>query len=152
MVVDDPSDGLWFLVETGLAEEFLPELPAMRLEQDPIHHHKDVLAHTIAVVANTKPDRLVRLAALFHDVGKPKTRSFGANGVMFHHHEVVGARMTKDRMTALRYSERGRGDRHPAGAPAPAVPRLRHRHRAGPTRPCAASSATPATSWTGSSS
>jgi poly(A) polymerase len=104
MVVEDPSDGLWFLVETGLAEEFLPELSAMRLEQDPIHHHKDVLAHTIAVVANTKPDRLVRLSALFHDVGKPKTRSFGANGVMFHHHEVVGARMTKDRMTALRYS------------------------------------------------
>ena len=104
MVVDDPSTGLWFLVDTGLAQEFLPELPAMRLEQDPIHHHKDVLAHTIAVVANTSPDRLVRLAALFHDVGKPKTRSFGANGVMFHHHEVVGARMTKDRMTALRYS------------------------------------------------
>jgi poly(A) polymerase len=104
MVVEDPSAGLWFLVETGLAEEFLPELPQMRLEQDPIHHHKDVLAHTIAVVANTSPDRLVRLAALFHDIGKPKTRSFGANGVMFHHHEVVGARMTKDRMTALRYS------------------------------------------------
>jgi poly(A) polymerase len=104
MVVDDPSAGLWFLVETGLAEEFLPELPQMRLEQDPIHHHKDVLAHTIAVVANTSPDRLLRLAALFHDIGKPKTRSFGANGVMFHHHEVVGARMTKDRMAALRYS------------------------------------------------
>jgi poly(A) polymerase len=104
MVVDDPSAGLWFLVDTGLAEEFLPELPAMRLEQDPIHHHKDVLAHTIAVVANTSPDRLLRLSALFHDVGKPKTRSFGVNGVMFHHHEVVGARMTKDRMTALRYS------------------------------------------------
>jgi poly(A) polymerase len=104
LVVDDPSAGLWFLVETGLAEEFLPELPAMRLEQDPIHQHKDVLAHTIAVVANTEPDRLVRLAALLHDVGKPKTRSFGANGVMFHHHEVVGARMAKDRMTALRYA------------------------------------------------
>ena len=104
MVVADPSPGLWFLVETGLAEEFLPELPAMRLEQDPIHHHKDVLAHTIAVVANTSPDRLLRLSALFHDVGKPKTRSFGPNGVMFHHHEVVGARMTRDRMTALRYS------------------------------------------------
>jgi poly(A) polymerase len=104
MVVDDPSLGLWFLVDTGLAEEFLPELAAMRLEQDPIHRHKDVLAHTIAVVANTSPDRLVRLAALFHDIGKPKTRSFGPNGVMFHHHEVVGARMTRDRMNALRYS------------------------------------------------
>ena len=104
MVLEDPSAGLWFLVDTGLAEEFLPELAAMRLEQDPIHRHKDVLAHTIAVVNNTSPDRLVRLAALFHDVGKPKTRSFGPNGVMFHHHEVVGARMTRDRMSALRYS------------------------------------------------
>ena len=103
LVVDDPSDGLWFLVETGLAAEFLPELLQMRLEQDPIHQHKDVLAHTIAVVANTSPDRLLRLSALFHDIGKPKTRSFGPNGVMFHHHEVVGARMTKDRMSALRY-------------------------------------------------
>src|SRR4029450_10398450 len=91
MGVRAPSDGLGFLLETGLAEEFLPELAAMRLEQDPIHHHKDVLAHTIAVVANTSPDRLLRLSALFHDVGKPKTRSFGPNGVMFHHHEVVGA-------------------------------------------------------------
>jgi poly(A) polymerase len=112
IVVDDPSAGLWFLHDTGLAEQFLPELPAMRLEQDPIHHHKDVLAHTIAVVANVRarddegrPNRITRLAALFHDVGKPKTRSFtkGA-GVSFHHHEVVGARMTRERMKALRYS------------------------------------------------
>ena len=100
-----PGEGLWFLVRTGLAEEFLPELPALGLEQDPIHRHKDVLAHTIAVVENTSPQRLLRLAALFHDVGKPKTRSFGPRGVvMFHHHEVVGARMTRDRMRALRYS------------------------------------------------
>ena len=105
MVVDKPGEGLWFLVRTGLAEEFLPELPALALEQDPIHRHKDVLAHTIAVVENTRPKRLLRLAALFHDVGKPKTRSFGPKGtVMFHHHEVVGARMTRDRMRALRYS------------------------------------------------
>jgi poly(A) polymerase len=105
MVVDKPGEGLWFLVRTGLAEEFLPELPALALEQDPIHRHKDVLAHTVAVVENTSPDRLLRLAALFHDVGKPKTRSFGARGlVTFHHHEVVGARMTRDRMRALRYS------------------------------------------------
>lgn len=105
MTVEKPGEGLWFLVRTGLAEEFLPELPALALEQDPIHRHKDVLAHTIAVVDNTSPDRLVRLAALFHDVGKPKTRSFGARGtVTFHHHEVVGARMTRDRMRALRYS------------------------------------------------
>ena len=76
----------------------------MRLEQDPIHHHKDVLAHTIAVVAKTGPNRIVRLAALLHDIGKPKTRSFTDGGVTFHHHEVVGARMTRDRMQALRYS------------------------------------------------
>jgi poly(A) polymerase len=104
IVVEAPAPGLWFLVETGLAEEFLPELPALGLEQDPIHRHKDVLAHTIAVVENTGPDRLLRLAALFHDIGKPKTRSFGPRGtVSFHHHEVVGARMTRDRMKALRY-------------------------------------------------
>jgi len=104
LVVPDPSAGLWFVVDTGLAEQFLPELAQMRLEQDPIHHHKDVLAHTIAVVAKTKPERLVRLAALLHDVGKPKTRAFTDGGVTFHHHEVVGARMARDRMQALKYS------------------------------------------------
>lgn len=104
LVVEDPSEGLWFLVNTGLAEEFLPELPALALEQDPVHRHKDVLAHTIAVVQRARPSRIVRLAALFHDVGKPKTRSFGPEGtVSFHHHELVGARMTRDRMRALRY-------------------------------------------------
>jgi len=105
LLVEDPTDGLWFLVETGLADEFLPELNHMRLEQDPVHRHKDVLAHTIAVVRNTRPELLVRLAALFHDVGKPKTRSFdkGAGGVSFHHHEVVGARMTEERLRALKY-------------------------------------------------
>ncbi len=102
--VVDPSDGLWFLVDTGLAEHFLPELPAMRVEQDPVHRHKDVLTHTIAVVAKIDPRHLiVRLAALFHDIGKPATRSFGGGGVSFHHHEVVGARMTRERMRALRY-------------------------------------------------
>ena len=104
LVVTDPSAGLWFVVDTGLAELFLPELAAMRLEQDPIHHHKDVLAHTIAVVAKTRPERIVRIAALLHDVGKPKTRSFAEGGVTFHHHEVVGARMARDRMQALKYS------------------------------------------------
>ena len=103
LVVDDPSAGLWFLVQTGLADEFLPELPGLALEQDPIHHHKDVLAHTIAVVAKTRPELLVRLAALLHDVGKPKTRSFGPDGVSFHLHDVVGARMTEERLRALRY-------------------------------------------------
>ncbi len=104
LVVDDPSAGLWFLVETELIDEFLPEVTAMRLEQDPIHRHKDVLSHTFAVVAKTTPERIVRLAALFHDVGKPKTRAIGPQGVSFHHHEVVGARMTRDRMRALKYS------------------------------------------------
>jgi poly(A) polymerase len=103
LMVDDPSAGFWFLVETGLVDRFLPELSAMQLEQDPIHRHKDVLAHTIAVVAKTRPERIVRLAALLHDVGKPKTRSIGDNGVSFHHHEVVGARMARDRMRALKY-------------------------------------------------
>jgi poly(A) polymerase len=111
LVVDDPTAGLFFLTDTGLADEFLPELPAMRVEQDPIHRHKDVLAHTIAVVNNVRPDRLdergfriTRLAALLHDIGKPKTRSIGDHGVSFHHHEVVGARMARDRLRALRYS------------------------------------------------
>ena len=110
LTVEHPSAGLWLLVDTALCDEFLPELSAMRLEQDPIHRHKDVLAHTIAVVENVTPERagdsfrIVRLAALFHDVGKPKTRSFARGMVSFHHHEVVGARMTRERMQALRYS------------------------------------------------
>jgi len=103
LVVDDPSPGLWFLVRTGLADEFLPELPGLALEQDPIHHHKDVLAHTIAVVAKTRPALVVRLAALLHDIGKPKTRSFGPEGVSFHLHDVVGARMTEERLRSLKY-------------------------------------------------
>ncbi|GAC1589650.1 MAG: CCA tRNA nucleotidyltransferase [Acidimicrobiales bacterium] len=103
MVVDAPGPGLWFVVNSGLAAHFLPELPGLALEQDPIHRHKDVLAHTIAVVEKTSANRLLRLAALFHDVGKPKTRSFAGGGVSFHHHEVVGARMTRDRMQALKY-------------------------------------------------
>ena len=105
LVVRQPSPGLWFVVRTGLAGEFLPELPGLALEQDPIHRHKDVLAHTLAVVDKTEPDRLLRLAALLHDIGKPRTRDFGPGGVTFHHHEVVGARMARDRMTALRFSK-----------------------------------------------
>jgi poly(A) polymerase len=105
LVVEDPSPGLWFVADTELSEEFLPELRAMRVEQDPIHRHKDVLAHTIAVVAKTRPRLKVRLAALLHDVGKPKTRAIGPKGVSFHHHEVVGARMARDRLKALRYSK-----------------------------------------------
>ncbi len=111
LIVEHPTAGLWFLVDTGLAAQFFPELPAMSLEQDPIHRHKDVLTHTFAVVENVRPDahtqfdfRITRLAALFHDIGKPKTRSIRkGKGVTFHHHEVVGARMTRDRLKALKY-------------------------------------------------
>ena len=105
LVVGKPSIGLAFIVETGLAGDFLPELPGLALEQDPVHRHKDVLAHTLAVVNKTSPDRLLRLAALLHDIGKPKTRTYGPDGVMFHHHDVVGARMARDRMNALHYSK-----------------------------------------------
>jgi poly(A) polymerase len=110
MVTLRPSLGLWFLVDNGLSQHFLPELAAMQLEQDPIHRHKDVLTHTLAVVENVQPDapcdfRITRLAALFHDVGKPKTRSIRAGkGVTFYHHEAVGARMTRERMRKLKYS------------------------------------------------
>ena len=110
LVTDRPSFGLWFLVDNGLSKHFLPELAAMQLEQDPIHRHKDVLTHTLAVIENVKSDepcdfRITRLAALFHDVGKPKTRAIRpGKGITFYHHEAVGARMTRDRMRKLRYS------------------------------------------------
>jgi poly(A) polymerase len=103
LLADDPSPGLWLIARTRLSDEFVPELNAMQLEQDPIHRHKDVLAHTIAVVAKTAPRLKVRLAALLHDVGKPRTRGYSNNGVTFHHHEVVGARIAKERLLALRY-------------------------------------------------
>ena len=141
LTVDHPSAGLWFLVETGLADQFLPELPAMRLEHDPIHRHKDVLTHTIAVVENVTrpaPDdrdrrpgrgfdfRITRLAALFHDIGKPKTRGYlEGKGTTFHHHDAVGARMTRKRMTALRYSNDDIAQGVRARGVAPAVPHVR---------------------------
>jgi poly(A) polymerase len=103
VVGDNVVEALTALVDSGLADEFIPELPALAVEQDPIHRHKDVLAHTIAVVAKTPPRLRLRLAALFHDVGKPATREFGEGGVSFHHHEVVGARMARSRMRELRY-------------------------------------------------
>lgn len=101
----DPSRGLWELVDSGLAAEVIPELPALRLEQDPIHRHKDVLSHTIAVVAKTRPDLRVRLAALFHDIGKPLTRAYVDGSVTFHHHEAVGAKMTRKRLRSIGYDE-----------------------------------------------
>lgn len=105
LVGDHVGTALAGLVETGLADEFIPEIPALALEADPVHHHKDVLAHTIAVVEKTSPRLRLRLAALFHDVGKPETREFGPGGVSFHHHEVVGSRLAKRRMNELRYSK-----------------------------------------------
>jgi poly(A) polymerase len=98
--------GLALVVDTGLADGFFPELPALRLEQDPVHRHKDVLLHTLAVVKRCQPDLVLRLAALLHDVGKPQTRQITAEGVQFHHHEVVGARMAEARLRALRYPEK----------------------------------------------
>ena len=103
LVAPAPGAALGLVVTTGLADQFLPELPRLAMEQDPFHHHKDVLAHTLAVVDKARPDLVLRLAALFHDVGKPDTREFGPGGVSFHHHEVVGARLTRQRLRALRY-------------------------------------------------
>ena len=102
---DDVSAALWAAVDGGRINDLVPELPLLRMEQDPIHRHKDVLAHTIAVVAKTPDDEIVRLAALFHDIAKPRTRSFEHGGVTFRHHEAVGARMTRKRMTELGYPE-----------------------------------------------
>lgn len=106
-----PRKGLTLLVDTGLADHVLPELPALRLESDEHHRHKDVYEHTLIVLEqamaleDTGPDLALRLAALLHDIGKPRTRRFEGDGrVSFHHHEVVGAKMTKRRMTALKYS------------------------------------------------
>jgi poly(A) polymerase len=108
----NPRIGITILVDTGLAEHVIPEIPKLRLEIDEHHHHKDVYEHSITVLeqAITQEDRLGgpnlvnRLAALLHDIGKPKTRNLIAGGgVSFHHHEVVGARLAKSRLKALRF-------------------------------------------------
>ena len=108
----NPRKGITILVDTGLAEIFIPEIPKLRLEVDEHHHHKDVYEHSITVLeqAIMQEARLgganlvIRLAALLHDIGKPKTRSFiDGGGVSFHHHEVVGARLVKKRLQELRF-------------------------------------------------
>ncbi|HEX8510192.1 MAG TPA: CCA tRNA nucleotidyltransferase [Propionibacteriaceae bacterium] len=109
-----PRVGLQLLVATGLADHVLPELPALRLERDEHHRHKDVFEHSLTVLEQAidleerlpdAPDLVNRLAALLHDVGKPATRRFESGGkVSFHHHDVVGAKLVRARLTALRYS------------------------------------------------
>jgi poly(A) polymerase len=107
----DPVTGIRLLVDTGLADRFLPEVSGLKLEIDEHAQHKDVYEHTLTVVENAVrlegedgPDFVLRMAALMHDVGKPATKAVRADGrVTFHHHEVVGARLTKQRMKALRY-------------------------------------------------
>lgn len=103
MLAEAPGAALAMIVATGLSTYFVPELDKLAMAQDPEHRHKDVLAHTLAVVDRTRPDLVLRLAALFHDIGKPDTREFGPGGVTFHHHEVVGARITRERLRALAY-------------------------------------------------
>jgi poly(A) polymerase len=99
-----PGRALELADSTGLTDLFLPELGALKLEQDPVHRHKDVFKHTLAVVERTPPVLVLRLAALLHDIGKPKTRRIGGpRGVSFHHHEVEGAKMAEKRLRELRF-------------------------------------------------
>jgi poly(A) polymerase len=108
----NPRIGITLLVETGLADKFLPEIPKLKLEIDEHHHHKDVYEHTLTVLEQAialeerldGPNLTLRLAALMHDIGKPKTKELiPGGGVSFHHHEVVGSRMTKERLRTLRF-------------------------------------------------
>ena len=103
LVAPRPGRALLGMVRTGLAAHVLPELAELEMAQDPVHRHKDVLSHTLAVVDKTDPKLEIRLAALLHDIGKPATRQFSEDGATFHHHEVVGARMARQRLRELRY-------------------------------------------------
>lgn len=113
MVGADPRSGLELMVETNLADHVLPEVPGMRLAIDEHHQHKDVYEHSLTVLQQAidlerggEPDLVLRLAALLHDIGKPATREFQpGGGVSFHHHEVVGAKMARKRLRALKYSK-----------------------------------------------
>ena len=98
-----PGRALGLAEAAGLTQHFLPELSALKLEQDPVHRHKDVFHHTLAVVDRTDAVLELRLAALLHDIGKPKTRRIGPQGVSFHHHEVAGAEMAAGRLRELRF-------------------------------------------------
>jgi tRNA adenylyltransferase len=113
LLTDSPREGLDLLVRTGVAEHFVPELPALRLERDEHMRHKDVYAHSLTVLEQAidlekarghEPDIVSRLAALLHDVGKPATRRFEGSKVTFHHHDVVGAKLVSKRLKALKYS------------------------------------------------
>jgi poly(A) polymerase len=101
-----PGRGLLLADQVGVVELILPEVSGLKLEQDPVHRHKDVWLHTLAVVENAPPTLEVRLAALLHDIGKPRTRRIGPEGVSFHFHEVVGAEMAARRLAELRYPKR----------------------------------------------
>jgi poly(A) polymerase len=108
----DPRTGLELLVDTGLADVVLPELPALRMADDEHGQHKDVYAHTLQVLEQAMdleddgPDLVLRMAALLHDIGKPATRAFQPGGrVSFHHHEVVGRKLARERLRALRFSK-----------------------------------------------
>jgi poly(A) polymerase len=118
LLADRPRPGLQVLVDSGLADLVVPELPALRLEIDEHHRHKDVYEHTLTVLdqaialetgpsgAVPGPDLVLRLAALLHDIGKPRTRRFeSGGGVSFHHHEVVGAKLAARRLTELRFDK-----------------------------------------------